>query len=131
MQVSSALASIGQQMGNLRNEIGATSHGKSLEELKERNSKVDELTREFLIDSTEIIASFLIKTFENENPRLVVESLEKRLIYAKNEDFNEFLDGIHDELVMGDSSYLASEILYNVDYQAYATEFQAFVEGQE
>jgi cob(I)alamin adenosyltransferase len=32
-QVSSALATIGQKMGELRNEIGLTSHGKSLEEI--------------------------------------------------------------------------------------------------
>ena len=68
-QISSALATIGQQLGELRNDIGATAHGKSLKDLEERNSKVDELTREFLIDTTVIVASFLIRTFENENPR--------------------------------------------------------------
>jgi len=52
-QVSSALATIGQQVGELRNEIGLTSHGKSLEEIKQRNSKVDLLTREFLIATVE------------------------------------------------------------------------------
>ena len=31
-QISSALATIGQQVGELRNEIGATSHGRSLDE---------------------------------------------------------------------------------------------------
>jgi hypothetical protein len=39
--VSSALATIGQQVGELRNEIGLTSHGKSLEEIKQRNNNVD------------------------------------------------------------------------------------------
>ena len=33
-QISTALATIGQQMGNLRNEIGTTGHGKSLDELR-------------------------------------------------------------------------------------------------
>ncbi len=51
-QISSALATIGQNIGELRNDIGTTSHGKSLEELKETNNKVDDLTREFLIDTT-------------------------------------------------------------------------------
>ena len=32
-QISGSLATIGQQVGNLRNEIGLTSHGKSLEEI--------------------------------------------------------------------------------------------------
>jgi hypothetical protein len=38
------LATIGQKMGELRNEIGLTSHGKSLEEIKQRNNNVDSLT---------------------------------------------------------------------------------------
>jgi len=35
-QVSGSLATIGQLVGNLRNEISPTSHGKSLEELRLR-----------------------------------------------------------------------------------------------
>ena len=34
VQISSALATIGQQIGELRNDIGTSSHGKTLEELK-------------------------------------------------------------------------------------------------
>lgn len=130
-QISSALATIGQQMGELRNEIGATSHGKFLEELKERNNKVDELTKAFLIDTTEIVACFLIRTFENENPRLKSETVEGKLVYSENEDFNEFLDYAYGEFIMGDYSYTASEILYHVDYPAYLTEHKAFIEDEE
>jgi hypothetical protein len=35
-QISTSLATIGQQIGNLRNETGTTSHGKSLKELREK-----------------------------------------------------------------------------------------------
>lgn len=130
-QISSALATIGQQMGELRNEIGTTSHGKSLEELKERNNKVDELTKEFLIDTTVIVASFLIKTFENENPRIKSEHIESMLLYAENETFNDFWDESYGEFEMGEYSYPASDILFNVDYQAYVTEHKAFSEDEE
>jgi len=128
-QISSALATIGQQMGELRNEIGRTSHGGTLEELRERNSKVDEMTKELLIDTTVIIASFLIRNFENENPRL--KSIEKRILYDENEDFNEYLDDAFGEFTMGGYSYTASEILFYVDYQAYLAEHKAFLEGEE
>ena len=130
-QISTALATIGQQMGNLRNEIGMTSHGKSLEELKERNNKVDELTKEFLIDTTVIVASFLIRTFENENPRAKTESVEAQLLYTDNEPFNDFWDDLYGEFPMGDYSFPASEILFNVDYLAYATETKNFSEDVE
>ena len=127
-QISSALATIGQQLGNLRNEIGITAHGKSLDDLKARDNKVDELTKEFLIDATEIVASFLIRNFENENPRF--KSIEKRIAYDDSEDFNEFWDESFGEFTMGEYSYTASEILFNVDYQAYLAEHKLFMEGK-
>ena len=130
-QISTALSNIGQQMGNLRNEISPTSHGKSLEELRERNNKVDELTREFLIDSTIIVASFLIRAFENENPRLITEPIETKQLYTDNETFNEFWDDVHGEFEMGEYAYPASEILFHVDHNAYITEQKAFTESPE
>ena len=130
-QISTALATIGQQMGNLRNEIGTTSHGKSLEELKERNNKVDELTKEFLIDTTVIVASFLIRSFENENSRTKTEPVETELLYTDKEVFNDFWDDLYGEFTMGDYSFPASEILFNVDYLAYAAESKIFSEDIE
>lgn len=127
-QISTALATIGQQMGNLRNEIGTTSHGKSLEELKVRNDKVDELTKEFLIDTTVVVAAFLIRTFENENPRTRTEPVATEPLYTDNEPFNDFWDDLYGEFEMGDYSFAASEILFNVDYLAYLTENKNFSE---
>jgi hypothetical protein len=128
-QISSALATIGQQIGDLRNDIGTTSHGKTLEELKERNNKVDQLTRDFLIDTTIIVASFLIRTFENENPRSKTKTVETVLRYDDNEEFNDFWDDLYGELEMGNYSFPASEILFYVDYNDYVKEYQAFSEG--
>lgn len=129
-QISSALATIGQKMGDLRNEVGVTSHGRTLEELKERNDKVDGMTREFLIDATVIVACFLIRSFENENPRILPQE-EAKILYASNEDFNDFWDETYGEFKMRDYSYPASEILYNVDYAAYVAEQKAFAETEK
>ncbi|MCB2160478.1 abortive infection family protein [bacterium] len=127
-QISSALATIGQNIGELRNDIGTTAHGKTLEEIKERNEKIDEFTKEFLIDTTVIVASFLIRNFENENPRI---SIEEDPLYFENPDFNEYWDSSFGEFEMGEMSYTASEILYNLDIQAYLTELRLFQELQE
>jgi len=129
-QVSSALATIGQQVGELRNEIGLTSHGKSLEEIKQRNSKVDLLTREFLIDTVELVSVFLIRNFETKHQRTVHETLADSLDYLEAEEFNESWDDSFGEFGMGDYSYPASEILFNVDKQAYVNEYKAFVEAE-
>jgi enamine deaminase RidA (YjgF/YER057c/UK114 family) len=130
-QISGALANIGQNIGNLRNEISPTSHGKSLEELKERNNKVDELTRDFLIDSTVIVAVFLIRAFENENPRIKPAALEAKPLYPEFEAFNDYWDDSFGEFEMGSYSFPASEILFYVDNKAYMTEQMAFAEGED
>lgn len=130
-QVSSALATIGQQVGELRNDIGLTSHGKSLEEIKQRNNKVDILTREFLIDTVELVSVFLIRNFETKGERASSELLEDTLDYLEAEEFNESWDDSFGEFAMGDYSYLASEILFNVDKQAYISEYKAFIESEE
>lgn len=129
-QISSALATIGQQVGELRNEIGLTSHGKSLEEIRERNNQVNSLTREFLIDTIEIVSCFLIRNFENENPRVINDTVEETLDYYKAEEFNDFWDDSFGEFDMGNYSYPASEILFNVDKQAYLNEYKAFMAAE-
>ena len=129
-QISTALATIGQQMGNLRNEIGITAHGKGLDELKARNDSVDTLTREFLVDTTVIVAAFLIRAFENENPRITPPPEEEQPLYIANESFNDFWDDLYGDFEMGDYSFPASEILFNVDIKAYQTELSAFKESE-
>lgn len=129
-QVSSALATIGQQVGELRNEIGLTSHDKSREEIKQRNSKVDLLTREFLIDTVELVSVFMIRNFETKHLRTEHETLADSLDYLEAEDFNESWDDSFGEFAMGDYSYPASEILFNVDKQAYVNEYKAFTEAE-
>ena len=129
-QISSALATIGQQVGELRNEIGATSHGRSFDEIRKRNNKVDLLTREFLIDSTMVVAVFLIRVFETEKAPIVEAQTEERLDYFEATEFNDLWDDAYGEFAMEDYSYTASEILFSVDYKAYKTEYDAFVAGE-
>lgn len=125
-QISSALATIGQKIGDIRNEIGVTSHGKTLEELKERNNKIDDISKDFVIESTEIIALFLIRHFESENPRN--RSSHEKILYTDNPDFNDYWDDTFGEFKMGEYSYTASEILFNTDYKAYLTELRGFLD---
>lgn len=134
-KVSGSLANIGQELGNLRNEISPTSHGKSLDELRDRNNKVDALTRGFLIDSTLVVAVFLIRAFEERKDASVLAVDDKMaddvlLKYDETEDFNAFWDDAFGEFGMGDYSYAASEILFNVDYKAYETEHKTFKETE-
>jgi len=131
IQISTALATIGQQMGNIRNETGTTSHGRPLEEIRGRNNNFDKITKEFLIDTTVIVASFLIRNFENENPRTTLEKPEQKISLNDNLEFNDFWDENYGEFSMGGYSYTASEILFYVDTKAYLTELKVFEEDEE
>ncbi len=123
-QIGQSIANIGQQMGNLRNEIGRTSHGRTLDELRNREEIVNSYSAEFLLLSVEIVASFLIQLFETDNPRVPVE--ETIIEYNENNDFNDFWDELYGDFDMAEYSYSASEILYNLDPSAYETELNAF-----
>lgn len=126
VQISSALATIGQQIGELRNDIGTSSHGKTLEELQNRKEAINELTKAFLINSVELIACFLISLYEGEHIEIISS---KEIGYDECEDFNEYWDELYGEFSMGGYSYTASEILYNNDPSAYETEYNSFMES--
>lgn len=134
-QVSGSLANIGQHIGELRNEISPTSHGRPLAELEDRNNKVDLLTREFLLDSTVVVAVFLIRAFDERQTQAVAAPLAApaeddtaKPRYDDNEAFNEFWDESFGEFAMGDYAYTASEILFALDELAYAAECKSFAE---
>lgn len=124
--IGGSLSTIAHQIGNLRSAIGSTSHGKTIDELKIRNNSFDELTREFLIDTIEIICCFIIRNFETENPRIVAAKDDETLNYYEAEEFNDYWDDSYGEYEMGNYSYSASEILFNVDLQAYINEYNSF-----
>lgn len=116
-QIGSAISNIGQQMGNFRNEIGVTSHGKTLEELKNRKISIEESTIEFLLTSTETTCCFLIETFERENPLVKPQAI---ISYNDNIEFNSYWDDTYGNIIIApDIIYPASEILYNLDYKTY------------
>lgn len=117
-RISGSLASIGQVIGELRNDIGVTGHGRTVEDLRQRNSKIDELTKDFLFDSIKTIIIFLIRSFEYKQLNKIDIS-EKEQENERNKEFDEFLDEIYGEFVMGDYSYTASQILFAVDSEAY------------
>jgi len=123
LQIGTAIANVGQQMGNFRNEIGTTAHGKTIEELQKRQSSIHDLTGNFLIEATSIVCCFLIEAFETDQPLKVIED---EIDYDENESFNDFWDDQYGEFEMGDYSFFASEVLFSNDPKAYKNELKAF-----
>jgi hypothetical protein len=112
-------------MGALRNQIGPTSHGKTMKELEVRNVTLNRVATDFLIQSTALVACTLIELFEVEFPRRSQKAESSN--YEDNEQFNQFLDDLYGDFSFAEYSYSASEILFGVDPEAYKTELKAFM----
>jgi hypothetical protein len=122
-QIGRSIANVAQQIGNFRNAIGTTAHGKTLDELENRKKSVESLTDDFLLNATELVCCFLIDAFETDNPLHVPEPV---LEYEENADFNEFWDDQYGDFAMGNYSFPASDILHKLDYLAYSSELNAY-----
>jgi len=128
-QIGQAIANIGQQMGNFRNEIGKISHGRTMDELRNREDVVNTLTGDFLLLSTEIVSCFLIEAFETDNP-LVTKELE--IDFDENSEFNNYWDDLYGSFRMTDDlTYSASEVLYYVDREAYKLALSEYESGDK
>lgn len=64
------------------------------------------------------VSVFMIRNFEAKHQRTAHETMVDSLGYLEAEGFNESWDDSFGEFAMGDYSYLASEVLFNVDKQA-------------
>lgn len=112
-----------QQLGEFRNRIGDTSHGRTLQEIK--LNKLESLSTEFLINAIETMACFLIEYYENQ---FLNNNEEKKIKYEDYQDFNDYLDEESEYVFVADNAFLPSEVLFNMDEVAYKAEYQKFIE---
>lgn len=122
-QIGTSIANVAQNIGEFRNEIGTTAHGRTLDELANRRTSIEALTDTFLLDATELVCCFLIDAFEADNPLVRVQPTEE---YNDNLEFNNYWDDQYGEIEFADYSYTTSEVLYKVDYLAYVSELNSF-----
>ena len=110
-----------QNLGELRNNHGETSHGKSIDDLK--NNQLEKISAAFLVNSIEVMAVFLIEYYEIEFPNKK-EKIENKIDYA---DFNEFLDEEYGDVDVIGIPYPTSEVLLSVDSTAYGVKYQEYL----
>lgn len=122
-EFTNGLIKASQTLGELRNNIDSSAHGKSL--LSVDNNPIEELTLYFLINSVETLACFLIEFYEIEHPR----KIEKELNYTELNNFNQFLDQKHGDIEILGAYYSLSEILFHIDKIAYKDQHQKYLGG--
>ena len=112
-----------QNLGELRNKIDESSHGKSL---LDKAQKFDLITASFLINSAETIACFLIEFYEIEHPRKKGE--EDKFSFEDKKDFNDYIDSEHGYVAIAKIPYPTSEALFAIDRTAYQDEYRKYLE---
>lgn len=115
-QIGKSISNIAQQIGNLRNELGRMSHGRPLDELRNRQDLINSITRDFLITATESVSCFLIEAFELDNP---IISIPPEIRYDEEIEFNQYWDELYAAYQMGDYTFNASEVLFKCEPESY------------
>ena len=110
-----------QNLGELRNSHGETSHGKSIDDLK--NNRLEKISAAFLVNSIEVMAVFLIEYYEIEFPNKK-ENKEDKIDYTA---FNEFLDEEYGNVDVTGIPYPTSDVLLAVDSTAYGVKYQEYL----
>ncbi len=106
-----------------RNRSGMAGHGRSLQRQGELRGVVDERGNERLLGMTDTLLGNLIHQFEKKFP-LAQESP------GRNNDYDIYLDAVFGKLIINDTEYVASDILYEVDPIAYEEGLRQFSESQ-
>ena len=106
---------------NLRNGDGIYSHGKLAS-----HKPYDLLQIQFAADTTDTIASYLLQAYLDYPPPV------SDIIYDDQKDFNEFVDEIHESIVIFGQEFLPSKILYLYDseHTAYREELEQYQEQE-
>lgn len=108
--ISSALATIAEKLGNLRNQRGVQAHGKELAKLVDRNQGIAEFEKDFLVNTTLETAKYLIQLYQQ---------FLGQISYEDNFDYNSYLDELYGEINILGKQYKASQILYTFDQDVY------------
>ena len=120
--LGSSLINAMKAIGELRNKIDESSHGKSL--LK--SQKIELITASFLVSSVETVACFLIEFYEIEHPRKKEE--EDKFSFEDKKDFNDYIDNEHGYVEIAKIPYSTSEALFAIDITAYQDEYRKYLE---
>ena len=115
------LQTVIQGICELRNSHGFASHGKDA-----YARQLETVQAELAARSADAVTSFLFRAhhqYSNPCP-------ERRISYQDNSEFNEHIDESNEQVRIFEFSYRPSEVLFNVDEDAYRDLLSSFQAGQ-
>ncbi len=114
-------------IGTLRNEYCPLAHGRS-----SNHTPLHLIYAEFVAQQTDAILLFFLKLIEHKNLLM-----PPAISYLENPELNEYIDDQHDSLDIFEDTYLASEILFQMNQRKYQIALKEYkesleeIEGQE
>lgn len=122
-----SFVTVAQRLGEFRNDFAVVGHGVSVYQLEERRNKITKASTDFMISTVEQLAVFLITVYHEEYP----SQKQEKNRYEDNPDFNQQFDEEIDPIQIGVyGPYSPSEVLFNIDLDAYRTELSNNVMDQ-
>jgi hypothetical protein len=112
------IASVSQQIGEIRNFSGFASHGQDMKHTR-LNSTLSLLTYKI----TDVIGGFIMHYYINHSTKP-----DSRIHYEDCHSFNEFFDEDY-PLEIGGVILSASEVLYSQDYEAYKENYYSYLDN--
>lgn len=113
----------------IRNKEDSQAHGKSAYQLEEAKDSIDKIEINFIINCCENLVVFLIDYYEVAFPYKAKKQINP--LYEDFSDFNKWLDEKYEVVKVGNEyEYLASEVLFYTDDQAYHNEMLIYEESK-
>lgn len=114
---------VAQKLGEFRNNFAVIAHGVTVYQIEERRNKITRAATDFMISTVEQLAVFLITVYHEEYPILT----QRAVRYEDNSEFNEKYDEEIESIQIGGyGPYSPSEVLFNIDIDAYKTELSNY-----
>lgn len=118
VELGRRIASVSQQLGEIRNNVGFISHGMDV-----LNPKLTETVSIFASKITDNIGGFILRCYHNNR----TNTLDARIHYEDCEPFNRDFDD-QNPLSIGLITLSASRVLYQEDYEAYKETYFEYLE---
>lgn len=118
------LIGIVQGIGELRNQEGEIGRGKEADRIG-----LTSCHAEFAARAADAVVKFLVES--HLGPKSATEDAEQ-FTYSENQTFNDYVDELHDPVLILSGQYKPSEVLFQMDRQTYRDALVDFaLEGRE
>ncbi len=114
------LASVAQQLSEIRNRDGFSSHGHDA-----LSPKITANLSFLAFRVSDTIGGFILRCYKQSKQ----QTRDTRIHYKDCQDFNEYFDDLNP--LPNEVNISISEALYNQDYESYREEYFAFIEQQK